>query len=63
MVHERLERGWSIAESKEHNSGFKESERSDERSFPLVLLANSYVVEAPSNIELGEYGGILHIVN
>ena len=54
MVHERLEGRWSVAETEEHNGRFKESERSDERSLPLVFLANANVVESPSDVELGK---------
>ena len=63
MVHERLESGWSVAEPKEHDGGFKESERSDECSFPLVLFANATVVESPSYVEPGKDRGVFHVVN
>ena len=63
MIHKRLESGWSIAESKKHNGGFKEPKRSDERSFPLVFFANANVVESPSDIKLGKDRGVLHIVD
>ena len=63
MIHKRLKSGWSITEPKEHDSGFKESKRSDERSFPLVFFANANVVESPSDIELGKDHGVLHIVD
>ena len=38
MVHESLESGGSIAESKEHDSGLKESHGGDKRSLPLIFL-------------------------
>ena len=63
MVHKGLENGWSVAKPEEHDSRFKESKRSDECSFPLVFLANTNVVESPSDIKLGEYCGVLHVVN
>ena len=63
MVHERLESGWSITEPKEHDGRFKESKRSDECSFPLVFFVNTNVVESPSDIKLGEYHQVLHVVN
>ena len=63
MVHERLESGWSVTEPKEHDGRFKESERSDECSLPLVLFTNADVVEPPLNIKLGKDRGVLHVVN
>ena len=62
MVHEGLKGGWSITEPKEHDGGFKESERGDERSFPLIFT-NVNVVESPSNIELGKDRGVFHVIN
>ena len=63
VIHKQLKSGWPIAEPKEHNSGFKEPERGDERSFPLVFLANVDVVESPLDIELGKDSGVFHVVN
>ena len=63
VVHERLESGWSITEPKEHDGRFKESKRSDECSFPLVFFANANVVKPPSDVELGEDCGVLHVVD
>ena len=37
VVHESLEGGGGIAESKEHNGGFKESHRGDESSDKIPL--------------------------
>ena len=63
MVHECLKSQRGITETKEHYSGFKEAERSDECRFPLVFLLNANVVVAPLNIELGEQCGVLHIID
>ena len=63
MVHEGLESRWSIAEPKEHDGRFKESKRSDERSFPLVFFMNANVIKSPSDVELSEDRGVLHVVN
>ena len=63
MIHERLESRWSVTEPEEHDGRFKESERSDERSLPLVFFANMNVVKSPSDIKLGENHGVFHIVN
>ena len=62
MVHERLEGRWSITEPEEHNGRFKESKRSDERSFPLVFFVNADVVKTPSDIELGKDRRVFHVV-
>ena len=56
MVHECLECGGCIAESEEHDGGFKESHESDESSFPLVFFLNTDVVVSPMNVKLGEQG-------
>ena len=63
VVHECLECGWGIAEPGEHDCGFKESERRDERSLPLVCFPNSDVVVPPTDVKLGEQGGIFHVVD
>ena len=63
MIHECLKSWRSVTKTKEHHSGFKEAERSDECRFPLVFLLNMNVVIAPSNIKLSEQCGVLHIVD
>ena len=63
MIHERLKSQRSITEAKEHYGRFKEAKRSDECRFPLVFLPNGNVVITPSNIELHEQCGVLHIVD
>ena len=63
MVHESLEGGGGIAESKEHDGGFKESHGGNESSFPLILLLNANVVISPTNVEFGEQGGLLHVID
>ena len=63
MIHKRLECRWSVAKAKEHNGKFKESERSDECSLPLVFFADADVVESPSDIELSKYRGVFHVVD
>ena len=52
MIHESLEGGGSIAESEEHDNGFKKSHGGDESGLPLVFLPDANVV-----------GGFLHIVD
>ena len=63
MIHECLKSRRGIAESKEHYSGFKEADRSDERCFPLVFLPDANVIITPSNIKFGEQCRVLHIIN
>ena len=63
MVHECLESWWSIAETKEHDSGLKEAEWGDECSLPLVFFSNVNVVITPSDVKLGEQCGIFHIID
>ena len=63
MIHERLKGRRGVAEPKEHHSGFKEAERSDERCFPLVFLSDANVVITPSNIKLGEQCRVLHVID
>ena len=63
VVHESLEGGGSVAESKEHDSGFKESHGGDESSLPLIFLLNVNVIISPTDVEFGEQGGFFHVVN
>ena len=63
VVHEGLEGGGSVAESKEHDSGFKESHGGDESTLPLIFFSDANVVISPMNVEFGEQGGFFHVVN
>ena len=63
MVHESLEGGRGVAETKEHNGWFEESKWGDEGSLPLVFLSDAYVVIPPSYIELGEEVSVLHVID
>ena len=63
MVHECLKHGGSIAKSKEHDSGLEEPHGGNEGGFPLIFVLNMDVVVFPMNVELGEQGGLLHVVN
>ena len=63
MIHKGLKSRWSITEPKEHDGGFKESERGDECSLPMVFFANMNVVKSPLDIELGKDHGVFHVVN
>ena len=63
MIHECLEGRWGIAEAKKHDCGFIEAKGGDKCCFPLVFFSNANVIITPSYIELGENGGIFHVVN
>ena len=63
MIHECLKGWWSIAKTKEHDSGFVETKRSDEHCLPLILLFDMNIVVAPMDVELGKQGGLLHVIN
>ena len=63
VVHKCLEHGWGIAKPEEHYCRFKESKGSDKRSLPLICFLNLDVVVPPTDIRLGEQGGILHVVD
>ena len=63
VIHECLEHGGSIAESKKHDSGFEESHGGNESGFPLILLLDVNVIISPMNVEFGEQCGLLHIID
>ena len=63
MIHEGLKSGWSIAEPKEHDGGFKESKRGDEHSLPLIFFLNMNVIEFPLNVEFGKNHGVFHVID
>ena len=54
VIHEVLESGRRIGETKEHHSGFKESLMGDEGGFPLMSIFDSDIIVSPSNVKLGE---------
>ena len=63
VVHKGLECRQCIAKPKEHHCWFEKSQGCDEGSFPLVFLTNADVVIAPSDVELHEEGGVLHVID
>ena len=63
MVHERLEGRWAVAETKEHDGRFKESERSNECSLLLVFFTDADIVKSPLDVKLGKYRGVFHVVD
>jgi len=63
VVHESLEGGRGVGETKEHDSGFEEAFMGDEGGLPLVSVFDADVVVAPSNIELGEDFGVSEFID
>ena len=54
VVHETLEGGGGVGESKEHHGRFEEPFMGNEGCFPLVTILDSYVVVPPSDVELSK---------
>ena len=63
MVHEGLECRRSIAETEEHGCGFIETEGSNECGLPRIFFINVNVVISRSDVELGEEGGVFHVID
>ena len=63
MVHEGLECQRSIAETEKHDCGFIETKGSNECGLPLIFFINANVVISRSDVELGEEGGVFHVIN
>ena len=63
MVHIGLKSGWGVAKSKEHDGGFKKSERSREGCFPPVFRLDEDVVVTPSYVEFGEDFAIFKFIH
>ena len=54
VIHEVLESGRGIGETKEHHGWFIEFLMCDKGSFPLMPIFDSDIIVSPSNIKLGE---------
>ena len=54
VIHEMLEGGRGIGETKEHHHRFEEPFMGDEGSFPLMSIFDSGIIVSPSDIKLGE---------
>ena len=63
VVHELLEHGEGVAETKEHDGQFKESLVHDESHLPLVAILDADVVVSPSNVEFGEVVSVFQLVH
>ena len=54
VIHEALESGRGIGETKEHHGWFEESLICDKGGFPLMSIFDSDIIVSPSNVKLGE---------
>ena len=54
VIHETLEGGRGIGETKEHHHRFEEPFMGDEGSFPLMSIFDSDIIVSPLDVELGE---------
>ena len=59
VIHEVLEGGGRVGESKEHDSGFEQPLMGDEGCLPLMAIFDSYIVVSPMNVEFDEDFSIL----
>ena len=63
IIHESLEGGRGIDETKEHHGWFKESFMSDESGFPLMSILDSDIVVSPLDVKFGEDFHSLEFIN
>ena len=54
VIHEVLEYGKGVIETKEHDSGFKQSLMGDEGCLPLMPILDADIIVSPSDIKLDE---------
>ena len=54
IIHEVLEGGRGISETKEHYGWFEESLMGDKGSFPLMFILDSDIIISPLDIKFGE---------
>ena len=62
-IHECLECWWGATESKKHHRWFKQPQRRNESSLPLIPFFDPDVVIPPSYVELGKEGKLAKVVN
>ena len=62
VIHETLECGRGVGESKEHHCGFEEPLVGDEGGLPLVSVFDPYVVISPLGIKFGEDLGVSQFI-
>ena len=63
LVHRPLEGGRRVAETEEHDSGFKQAPVCPEGGLPLISLLDPHVVVPPPNVQLGEVPGTTQLVH
>lgn len=63
VIHESLESGGGIGETKEHNSQFDKVFMGDKGSLPLVTIFNLNIVVPPLYVKLGKDFGILQFID
>jgi len=61
VVHHHLEHCRGVAQSKEHDSWFKQASVSPECSLPLITLLDLHIVEPPAEVEYGEELGTTEV--
>ena len=63
VIHEMLECGGGVVETKEHNGRFEQSFVCDEGCLPLMPILDADIVVSPSNVKLGEMFYVLEFIN
>jgi len=63
MIHHRLECGWAVGKTEEHDKGFEQSFIGDERCFPFITFLDPDVVISPSYVELGKIASAFQLIN
>ena len=63
VIHEALESGGGIGETKEHYCRFKESFMGNEGSFPLMPVFDLDIIVFPLDVKLGEDFRPLEFIN
>ena len=61
-IHELLEGGWGVAETKKHDKGFKEATIGFEGGFPFISFLDSDIMVALVDIQLGEVDRIFEFI-
>src|SRR5258707_10627295 len=61
VIHHHLECHGGVAQSKEHDSWFKQASVSLECGLPLITLLDLHIVEPPVEVEYGEELGTMEV--
>ena len=62
VIHESLEHGGGVTETKEHDGGFEGSLMGDKGHLPLVTILDMDIVVSLTNVELGKMMSVLQFV-